>query len=422
MVTIEHFSRLVHEIYDAAVDPSHWTVALEQISAAVGATGCALLTTEPEHNEITVRSSGADPASVTTYNDYFGAIDPSPAALKRMPTGLVIPNEQLVDRGLLTRSEFFNDWANPFEYGDGAYAVLTRGERGTSWMCAAAKAKPEPFGSAERISLLQAIVPHLEHAISLQSRFSELDRRRRDLVAALDMLPDGVGIVGRDGRVIHLNSAAETIVTNRDGLCVCSGYLRATVAHIDGALNRVVHRALNGDASEPATGGCVAIPRSDGQRSYVLRAIPIALSGEFGGPPPTALVVIVDPELEPVPDVDALQRLYRLTKTEAEVALRVLDGKGLVPIAEELAMSLPTVRTHLQHVFDKTDTHRQAELVRLLLRSARVPPHLTSALLTTCHPPMATHNLGSPVGLANVAEWPPMSSAARPKRRRSRTS
>ena len=28
---------------------------------------------------------------------------------------------------------------------------------------------------------------------------------------------------------------------------------------------------------------------------------------------------------------------------------------------------MTTVRTHLQHIFDKTDTHRQAELVRLLL-------------------------------------------------------
>jgi DNA-binding CsgD family transcriptional regulator len=79
------------------------------------------------------------------------------------------------------------------------------------------------------------------------------------------------------------------------------------------------------------------------------------------------LIVIVDPEQEPVPDSEALRRLYRLTKSEAEVALRVLDGTGLVPIAEELSISLSTVRTHLQHVFDKTDTHRQAELVRLLL-------------------------------------------------------
>ena len=28
---------------------------------------------------------------------------------------------------------------------------------------------------------------------------------------------------------------------------------------------------------------------------------------------------------------------------------------------------MATAKTHLQHVFDKTDTHRQAELVRLLL-------------------------------------------------------
>ena len=36
-------------------------------------------------------------------------------------------------------------------------------------------------------------------------------------------------------------------------------------------------------------------------------------------------------------------------------------------LSEKLSVSLVTVRTHLQHVFDKTDTHRQAELVRLLL-------------------------------------------------------
>ena len=368
MVTIEHFSRLVHEIYDAAVDPNHWTAALEEVSSAVGATGCALLTTDPEHNEISVRSSGADPASVTTYNEYFGRLDPSPSALARVPAGLVVPNQQLVDRDLLTRSEFFNDWADPYEYGDGAYSVLTRGERGTSWLCAAAKARPEPFGTPERVSLLEKIVPHLRHAIMLQARLSELDQHHRDLVAALDSLSDGIAVVGRDGRVIHLNSAAEAIVARRDGLCVCSGYLRATVARIDGVLDRVVHQALASEASDFAECGCVAIPRSDGLRDYVVRVIPLAVERAPGLPPPTVLIVIVDPEMEQVPDLEVLRRLYRLTKTEAEVALRVLDGTGLVPIAEELAMSLATVRTHMQHVFDKTDTHRQAELVRLLLR------------------------------------------------------
>jgi DNA-binding CsgD family transcriptional regulator len=370
MVTFEHFSRLVHEIYDTVLDSTHWAAALQEISSALGATGCAVLTTDPGHNEISVKSSGADPASVTTYNEYFCHLDPSPSALGRMPTGLVVPNEQLVDRDLLTHSEFFHDWANPYEYGDGAYAVLTRGENGTSWMCAAAEAKPEPFGTSERVSLLQAVVPHMQHAIKLHARLSELDRRSHDLVAALDKLADGIAIVGRDGRVIHLNAAAEAIVARRDGLCVCSGYLRATITHIDGMLDRMMHQALAKDESDPASAGCVAVPRSDGRRDYVLRSIPIGVGGVADAPPHTAVIIIVDPESEPVPDSDALRRLYGLTKTEAEVALRVLDGTGLVPIAEELAMSLATVRTHLQHVFDKTDTHRQAELVRLLLRGA----------------------------------------------------
>jgi DNA-binding CsgD family transcriptional regulator len=76
----------------------------------------------------------------------------------------------------------------------------------------------------------------------------------------------------------------------------------------------------------------------------------------------------------PLPDLESLRRRYGLTKAEADVALRVLDGTGLAPIAEELSISLSTVRTHLRHVFAKTDTHRQAELVRLLLDRAGSHP------------------------------------------------
>lgn len=78
------------------------------------------------------------------------------------------------------------------------------------------------------------------------------------------------------------------------------------------------------------------------------------------------MVIIVDPELQPDPPATLLRRLYRLTNSEAQVALLVMRGEGLAPIAERLCVSLTTVKTHLQHVFDKTGVHRQAELVRLL--------------------------------------------------------
>ena len=75
-------------------------------------------------------------------------------------------------------------------------------------------------------------------------------------------------------------------------------------------------------------------------------------------------MLIIDPEHEPEPAAALLRRLYGLTNTEAEVALRIVRGADLKQISDELSVSVTTVRTHLQHIFDKTDTHRQAELVR----------------------------------------------------------
>jgi DNA-binding CsgD family transcriptional regulator len=67
---------------------------------------------------------------------------------------------------------------------------------------------------------------------------------------------------------------------------------------------------------------------------------------------------------------ELLRRVYGLTNAEAAVALHIADGQGIKPIADELSLSTATVKTHLQRVFLKTGTHRQAELVRLLLEIA----------------------------------------------------
>ncbi|WP_433716068.1 LuxR C-terminal-related transcriptional regulator [Nocardia sp. CA-084685] len=58
-----------------------------------------------------------------------------------------------------------------------------------------------------------------------------------------------------------------------------------------------------------------------------------------------------------------------MTAAEARVAAAAFRGEGSPSIAKELAVSANTVRTHRQHVFEKTGTHRQAELVRVLTAS-----------------------------------------------------
>jgi DNA-binding CsgD family transcriptional regulator len=84
---------------------------------------------------------------------------------------------------------------------------------------------------------------------------------------------------------------------------------------------------------------------------------------------PRAILFITEPEEAAVVRSEDLRRDFGLTPAEAGFTREVLKADGLKAAADRLGISLTTARTHLAHVFDKTGTHRQAELVRLILRT-----------------------------------------------------
>jgi DNA-binding CsgD family transcriptional regulator len=56
---------------------------------------------------------------------------------------------------------------------------------------------------------------------------------------------------------------------------------------------------------------------------------------------------------------------YRLTPAELKVFRATVEVGGVATVAAALAMSEATVKTHLNRLFHKTGTRRQADLVRL---------------------------------------------------------
>jgi DNA-binding NarL/FixJ family response regulator len=82
---------------------------------------------------------------------------------------------------------------------------------------------------------------------------------------------------------------------------------------------------------------------------------------------PKALVRIIHRDHEKQSGTALLRQLYNFTSTEFEIAVRLACGKDLRQISDQLTVSVWTGRTHLHHVFNKTDTHRQAGLVPHLL-------------------------------------------------------
>jgi DNA-binding CsgD family transcriptional regulator len=61
-----------------------------------------------------------------------------------------------------------------------------------------------------------------------------------------------------------------------------------------------------------------------------------------------------------------MAELYQLTRAEMRVLIAIVEIGGVPEVAPVLGISETTVKTHLQRVFDKTGTNRQADLVRLI--------------------------------------------------------
>ena len=86
--------------------------------------------------------------------------------------------------------------------------------------------------------------------------------------------------------------------------------------------------------------------------------------------PERVALILCDGERSSVPSKQHLRRLYDLTPAEAELVLLLARGLRLEEAACARGIRIGTARAQLKSVFGKTDTHRQAELIRLLAISS----------------------------------------------------
>ncbi len=59
---------------------------------------------------------------------------------------------------------------------------------------------------------------------------------------------------------------------------------------------------------------------------------------------------------------DVLHQVYNLTPAESRVVSKLLDNPDVEAAADALHISISTIRTHLKHIYRKTDTNRQSAL------------------------------------------------------------
>lgn len=213
-----------------------------------------------------------------------------------------------------------------------------------------------PFDETE-IGRFAKVAPYFEWAIQLADLFAKMTANVKASTAVLDLLPTGVVILDEQGACVTMNRAAREAL-DPDG---------TALRFIKRNLPKAGAAEQNGDDPDSSPQVLTLPSHAPGQRSVaVLWDIPDDRPDQQ-----RKLAFIMDPDHKHSTGIDvaALERIYGLTATEARVAALVAESNSVAEIAEQMGTTAHTVRTHLRHIFEKTGTERQVDLVHLLLQS-----------------------------------------------------
>jgi DNA-binding CsgD family transcriptional regulator len=136
-----------------------------------------------------------------------------------------------------------------------------------------------------------------------------------------------------------------------------------------------LRRQARGICAVDGPGGEFKIPREFPRSPLHVTVTPLRSEARLveipwiGTEAPVALVTVKDPEIDRRREVN-LRRRFGLTGVESRLAAEIVKGDGRVAAARQRGISGATAKTQLAKIFEKTGTHRQAELVRLLADNA----------------------------------------------------
>jgi len=363
---------LVDLIYRAAGDPAGWNAVLARLGQELDGTAGSIHHQHSESQESGVAMAwNIDPADLESYMAHFSFVNPWMTRRKDLlAPGMVVTSQMLCPDEEMDRTEFCNDWLLPQKLYHGCgVTVVKDGPVGSKLSLFRPKNRGQ-FGDAE-CQLLRVLTPHLQRALELHNRVQRLEEKASAACDALDRLPQGVILLDAQQRPVFVNGAAQALLAAGDGLRLERNGLRAAVPEEHKRLAQLLAGAVaTGRGQGIQSGGTCQISRDQSSSPLLMFVTPLRTGTVRIGPTiPVAGVFLSDPDRGPRADAEITASLFGLTRAEARLSAKLASGRTLEEAAEELSVSLLTVRSQLKSIFGKTATSRQSELVRLLISS-----------------------------------------------------
>lgn len=360
---------LVAAVYESALSTQPFGDVLPQLAAALGGDAALIALWAPELDAGELAVTHAMPhALVEGYRDGLWKSDAWRLAIlrKNVPVGRAINGRALVPFPELQRTDMYDGVLRPYGYFDTCCGRIYAKESAGAAI-SLLRGRGRPFFGRSEVARLGDILPHMTRAFALHRQFSTLIAERAALAEVLDRTQGGAILCDRQGRIVHASEAARRVLAAGTRLFASRSRLRLRDPRADGELARIFRRGADA-LGQGFAAHSLTVRAPDGGADLqltILRKIPGRLLDS--GTPDIFFYVLLHAANAPPDAVVSVARRHALTPAETRLAERLAAGVPLGEAADLLGVSINTVRSQLQQIFQKTGVSRQAALVRLLL-------------------------------------------------------
>jgi DNA-binding CsgD family transcriptional regulator len=366
-------AKIIDAIYRGACDSVELSRAIALIAEYFESPGVLLgeLDQAQPERQFAIGARTIDQEYFARYAEH-AELDPAPRAFAALAVGTASITDRMFSESFLRRNVFLNEFLVPRGV-NGALACPLLSESGRFALIAVQQGVNRRSYDDDDIARVERLAPHMMRALQLRRLFLQSEQRSKVLESIVDRNKTGmVGLRG-DGPALFVNRAARAVAAARDGLGLDrQGRL---VAADRAAATRLV--ALQADVAGGGAGGLVRVPRPSGRLPYIVMVSPLPSGDDlFPNSRGGVLFAIHDPARRPMATEIRIAQLLHIPRGAARVVQAILAGQDLKDYADRAGISMNTVRFHLKNAFAGTDTHSQAELVRVALSALNaLEPH-----------------------------------------------
>jgi DNA-binding CsgD family transcriptional regulator len=364
----EKLSKLIGEIYDAALRPELWPGALEGVCGFVGGSMANIFCLDVAAQTAKMFFEwGNDPHYTKLYIEKYSRLNELFPAAYRFPIGRVFCQSDVMPYDELHETRIYKEWMRPQGYIDFIGCHLEKSAK--AWIPITV-VRHERDGMVDDVAMsrMRLITPHIGRAALIGNVINLRTCEAVTFADTLDGLAAGMFLVDKAGQIMHANVSGQAMLDEGIVLRSARGRLTATKVDADRMLKDIFAGCCNGDTAVGTKGVAMPLkPACSGQ--HVAHVLPLTAGRRRRAGNTYAAVAAVfvhKAERESPSPPEALAKAYDLTAMELGVLAGIVHIGGGPAVARILRIAETTVRTHLKHIFQKTKTNRQADLVRLV--------------------------------------------------------